>query len=401
MNSHLANYGTFSKSPAMWGLPDNLAILSAHGCRASLNDGNSYIDLVSGLGAILFGYSHPAIVRHLAVALYEGAGSLSLPSVLEGETAELLVEKVGRHVPGWATEPLSVRFAKTGSGAVTMAVRLARAITNRQWIITFKGHYHGWHDWTVARTPPARGITVFAEQVYEAETLADVQSWLAMMPAAAVIFEHKLDEPEPEFYEQLRQICTEAGALLIADEVVTGLRYAPGGICQYYGIKPDLVCLGKGLGNGLPIAAVLGPDKWLKEFRGDQPVFCSSTMWGETMGLAAAKAVLLNYDETVVEHIHRLGQRLLAESPWPVSGHAPRSLFTFCSEFERGYFIKAMFKRGWLVNRPNFLSLSHDERIITNLLETLAEVRQEINDLDMETMADEAKPLPRVLFRGR
>ncbi len=158
----LAFTGTFSKSPLAWGFKADEVITGAQGAHVRLTDGKRYLDWVSGLGSNLLGYGvyHDKFRIAMEGALYNsGAGSLSLEHQLEGEGAERLTELLRRNIGHWRVADLKARFAKTGSEVTTMAVRLARAVTGHYGILTVAGGYHGWNDWTVARSEPAWGVT--------------------------------------------------------------------------------------------------------------------------------------------------------------------------------------------------------------------------------------------------
>lgn len=418
--NYLASVGTYSKNPLMWGLPPNTTITESKGARVTLNDGKKFTDWVSGLGSSILGYCDPDHLAHVTYHLHKSGGSLSLPSSLEAQVAEKLCLMLGSHVPGWTADSISARFAKTGSDVTAMAVRLARAITNKPHIVTFDGSYHGWHENFIARTSPAWGLLPFVPapdnkkqpgelferkahyKVMEIEPNFDIGGWLRWDEIACIIFEVGIDEAPPGWWDYLRKLCDQTGTLLIADEVVTGLRYGLGGACERYGIKPDLVCMGKALGNGLPISALVGRREYMDWFNRVDPVFCSSTFFGESVGLAAADYVLNVWDNDKVDHLWRVGGELMEGSAWPVIGHPCRSLFTFENDVDRAFFIQGMKARGFLINRPNFPTLAHGEAEIKATLQAVREVReawQVTGAEERETMM--AGCMPRVLLRGR
>ncbi|MHA2068831.1 MAG: aminotransferase class III-fold pyridoxal phosphate-dependent enzyme, partial [Candidatus Thorarchaeota archaeon] len=263
----LSEPGTFSKNPTTWGYEEDLRVVSADNVDLTLSDDQTYLTWTF-LGSSLLGY------RSINLPLVQTA---CFPYYLEDQVAEKIVSVIGSRVPGWKNEKLAVRFGLSGSDATTMAIRLARAVTGRSVVVCFKGHYHGWGDWSIARTTPAYGIPEYhyLTKPYSTSSWARVKEiewgdpqdlWEAtsriytMDEVAAVTFEHPLEAASAEWYSALREACDKSGALLIADEVVTGLRYATGGACEFYGIVPDLICLGKGLGNGHPISALVGPN---------------------------------------------------------------------------------------------------------------------------------------------
>lgn len=427
--SYLAVTGTYSKAASAWGLNPDTTIVEAHGCRYKLNDGHGYISWTSGLGSNLLGYCHLGFTSHVASQLELTGGSLSLPSILEAQVAERLCLMLGEHIPNWTPNATSCRFAKTGSDVTTMAIRLARAVTQRPYIVTFQGGYHGWHDDFISRTEPAWGVLPFIpngrggqwqqaepyeRKVYhgirEVEPNFDLGGWMRWDEIAAIIFEQGITDPAPGWYAYLRKLCNQTGTLLIADEIVTGLRYGMGGACERYGIEPDLICMGKGLGNGLPISALIGRREYMDWFNRVDPVFCSSTFWGETVGLAAAEYVLDNWSQEKVDYLWQVGGQLMDGSPstgsgrsaWPVVGHPCRSLFTFDDEVDRAFFIQGMKARGILANRPNFPTLAHGKEEIEATLQAIGEVRELYKVTGAEERAVMMQGcMPRVLFKGR
>ena len=415
--SALVAPGTFSKDPALWGLPPDTCIDSARQPYRSYVpiNGEGYLDWVSGLGANLLGYNHTGFYWHVTRQLVKGSG-FSLTHSLEHKVADLLANQVGSRIPGWQGQPLGVRFCKTGTDATTMAVRLARAVTGNGWVITFDGHYHGWADWSIARTSPGWGLPHGNDEATRLDWAGvGVANWqdkgffLKDRPEnvdfAAVIFEQPATDPVPGWYIFLRRWCDEHNALLIADEVVTGLRYGVGGACERYGIEPDLVCYGKALGNGLPVAALMGRREHMNWFSRVDPVFCSSTGWGETIGLAAAEYVLTTWNEASTGHLWAIGNLLidgLTAAGWDVFGHGARSVLKFASEYERAWFIQGMYRQKVLMNRPNLPNLGHfagDVRVTAIAAEA---VRQEYEDAGEERVKEAMRAhLPRVLFEGR
>jgi len=411
---------TFSKDPSLYGLPEGVAVESAYNTKLVLADYSKnppkkwvVKDFVSGLGSSLFGYNPPAQRKHIDQFPFIAP---SLPHSLEYSVADKLSNLLGTHVPGWTPDGLGVRWCKTGSEATIMAVRLARAVTGNGWVICFKNHYHGWGDSFIARTEPALGLPHSWDLlercdwagVWDADW-GDKEFFLRERPKnvdfAAVIFEQPATDPDSSWYPFLRKWCNDNGALLIADETVTGLRYGLGGASERYGIEPDLYCLGKALGNGLPINALVGRREYMEWFAREDPVFCSSTFWGETAGLAAADWVLDNWDETDVAYIWAIGGELmfeLQEAGWSVMGHGARSVLQFESDTERAFFIHGMLDRGYLFNRPNFPCMAHKPDDPKAVGQAASEVRWAWNQLGPvnRTKVVEGK-IPRVLFKNR
>jgi glutamate-1-semialdehyde 2,1-aminomutase len=395
---------TFSKDPIFWGHDFAVqAIEEGNGTRVKGSNGKWYLDWVAGLGANLLGYGDGvdkgAYSNYMMYQARRGNG-FSLPSVLEEEVAELLVHLLQQHVPGWANTPLQVRWVKTGSDACEVAIRLARAVTGKKYIASHG--YHGWGSDFVSMTPPGHGIPAKVSKYMRA---FDFNVIPEMDSCAGVILEQGLTEPDKNYYNTLRAECDQADALLIMDEVVTGFRYAPGGASEVYGVQPDLICLGKGIANGYPLAAVAGPTEYMQWFARNDPVFVSSTNFGDTMSLASAKYVLEHWNEQRVAHLYEIGNELLSGlklAGWQVVGHAPRSLLLFADDYHKAYFIQEMAARGILMNRPNFPTWAHTMADVEETLAAAREVYANLQNLSQEELeAMFAAGLPTVLFRNR
>ncbi|HYB24017.1 MAG TPA: aminotransferase class III-fold pyridoxal phosphate-dependent enzyme, partial [Solirubrobacteraceae bacterium] len=265
-------------------------------------DGNKYIDYPMALGPILLGYDHPAVTRAVVAQAREGT-TFTLMHPLEVELAELLVEVV----------PCAerVRFAKNGADATGGAIRAARALTGREHVIATG--YHGYHDWYIASTERDAGVPVANRGLIHTVPYNDLRSLeraLAAHEVAAVIMEIPGEEPGVGYLEGALDATHRHGALFILDEIVTGFRYALGGAQELFSFTPDLACLGKGMANGYPLAAVVGRAEPMQAF---EQVFFSMTYAGETVALAAALATLETLRrEPVIEHIWARGEQLRA-----------------------------------------------------------------------------------------
>jgi glutamate-1-semialdehyde 2,1-aminomutase/spore coat polysaccharide biosynthesis protein SpsF len=284
------------------------------------------------------------------------------------------------------------RFMKNGSDATSAAVRLARAVTGRE-RIAYCG-YHGWQDWFAGTTPRPAGVPAgWAELVrpFAWNRLDTLSALFDEHPReyAAVILEVPAEEPAPGFLEGLRDLAHHHGAVFIWDEIVTGLRYARGGAQERYGVTPDLACFGKGLGNGLPISAVVGTRDLMTEF---ERVFISMTFGGDVLALAAARAVL---DEVmqrpVVEYLWDIGATWVDGMRAAIRasgvqatlvGTAPRTVFSFAdqaghtSNEVRSLFLQECVKRGVLLGVPVFMSYGH---YAADIADTLAAAREALD----------------------
>jgi glutamate-1-semialdehyde aminotransferase len=404
--SKLVCSGTFSKAPSAWGFPDDLY---AMGCsiltnKVLLSDGRSYIDWVSGLGAIILG-NDMRFNDHVRKQLFGGI-AYSITNRLEHEVADLLVEKVGSEI--WDdTSDIRIRFAKTGSEACAMAVRLARWYTGRNVIASFG--YHGWFSEFIAAEYPAHGIPV----AYQRDLLrkikwndkTSVDDAFRRGQVGALMVEHPPDGTDDGWYSYLRAMSEVNGATFIMDEVVTGLRFGIGGISAKHNVKPDLVCMGKALGNGLPISAVMGRKDIMDGLSRNDPVFCSSTHWGETVSLSATKYILEMWNRDRVNYLVYIGDALLQglkNAGWDCYGHPQRSLLRFEDDYERAFFIHGMRHRGHLFNRPNFPTLAHTIDDVRDAVTCAEDLREEYENIDKEKLRESLKShLPRVLFRNR
>ncbi len=297
---------TFSKRRSMFPEDAPLFLERGDGCRVWDVDDNEYVDYILGLASITLGYNYHAVTE--AVARQAAQGTIfSLPHRLEVEVSERLTEIIPCAKRGM------VRFLKTGSEANAAAIRVARAATGRD-IVVYCG-YHGWHDWYAITTLGSKGIPKdfarFTVQ-FNYNELASLERALDENygKVAAVIMEPAhFDAPVPGFLERVKTLAHRHGALLIFDEIVTGFRWALGGAQQYFDVVPDLATFGKGMANGLPLAAVVGGSDFMRELE-KEDVFVSGTFGGDTLALAAVRATLDEYrDRSVIDHLWRVGRR--------------------------------------------------------------------------------------------
>lgn len=376
---------TMSKGPTQWAQGIAPTYLSrADGCRVWDVDGNEYLDFPMALGPMILGHRHPAVNRAIVEQLESGI-TFTLPHPLEIDVAERLVAAV----PGVER----VRFAKTGSDATSAAIRLARALTGRDRVIA--AGYHGWHDWYIGGTSWQLGVPAGVAELVEAVPgldLANLEQALRRHPdqVAAVIVEPAgAREPAPGQLQEVVELAHAHGALSIFDEIVTGLRLARGGAQAHYGARPDLTCLGKALGNGMPISALVGPARHMDAL---ERIFFSGTHGGETLSLAAAAATLDVFEhEPVNEHLWRVGRQLqdgLREriarhglGDWvTASGPAPMTIVVVREPDPGSGSLPAktllqqeLLKRGVLFNGTHLLSYAHSEADIALALDAYDE----------------------------
>jgi glutamate-1-semialdehyde aminotransferase len=223
----------------------SLRMTRSAGCRVWDSDGREYLDYLMGLGAVALGYAHPEVTRAVAEAAQQGVVG-PLPPVLE----EALAADLCRAIP-WLER---VRFLKTGAEAMAAAVRLARVVTGRDAVLGCG--YHGWLDW--CQTAEGRGVPAATRALYGELPFNDPARTRELIRAAgdrlaAVVFEPViLEPPSAEWIGVLREETLRTGAILVCDEIKTVCRLAVGGGCERYGIRPDLVVMGKAIANGLP-----------------------------------------------------------------------------------------------------------------------------------------------------
>jgi glutamate-1-semialdehyde 2,1-aminomutase len=245
-------------------MPFPLYIERCAGSRKWDVDGHQYVDFWMGHGALLLGHGHPLVLEAISQQLPKGT-HLGGESPLAIEWAELIRSMV--------PSAQLVRFTQTGGEATLLSMRVARAFTGRDKIVKFMGNFHGWHDQaTLGVVPPyevpfSPGVPASLQASIVLCPFNDVESFRQTVEArddiAGVIMEPggAFDDAipsSPEFLREVRRITKERGIILIFDEVVTGFRYAKGGVQEYFGVTPDLTALGKIVSGGLPGGALVG-----------------------------------------------------------------------------------------------------------------------------------------------
>ncbi|HWG17908.1 MAG TPA: glutamate-1-semialdehyde 2,1-aminomutase [Acidobacteriaceae bacterium] len=277
-------------------------VVRAEGATLFDADGNRYIDLFGSWGPMILGHAFPQVIE----AIREAAGrSVSFGASHGGESS--LAELVRRCFPSIE----KMRFVSSGTEACMSAIRLARGFTGRNFVIKFEGCYHGHADALLVKAgsgvatlgiPGSAGVPAETAQFTLAlpfDSLAAVEAAFAARPdeIACVIVEPVVGNagtilPAPGFLEGLRRLCTEHGALLILDEVMTGFRLSLGGAQQLYSITPDLTTLGKILGGGLPCGAFGGRADVMDYLAPLGPVYQAGTLSGNPLAMAAGIATL-------------------------------------------------------------------------------------------------------------
>ncbi|MAG25479.1 aspartate aminotransferase family protein [Candidatus Pacearchaeota archaeon] len=352
-------------------------------------DGNKYLDFMCGLGPIILGYNHKRTNDAVINQIKDGI-IFSLPTLLEQKLAQLIVDTI----------PCAeqVRFAKNGTDADLAAVRIARSYTNKEKIV--KCGYHGWGDWHGITLRPY-GIPSSLKEIideFEYNNLDSLEKLLNKGDVAGVIMEAQaLTAPEPGFLEGVRELCTKYKALLIFDEVVTGYRWSLGGAQEYYGVIPDLCCIGKSMANGMPISAIAGKKKYMQELN---YIFFSMTFGGECLSLAASIETIEELKEKDFGHIWKLGDMFdkgIKENAKKYglninfAGSAPRHNLTFDESYEdpngmKALFYQEMVKQGILFSNVLYIQFSHTETDIQDTINSSDKafkfVKDNINNIE-------------------
>lgn len=297
-------------------------IKSARGARITDEDGRRYIDYVMSWGPLIHGHAPKGLLDALRKVAAKGT-SFGAPTVLEIE----LAEAVRRRVPSMEL----VRFTSSGTEAAMSALRLARAFTGRDAIVKFAGCYHGHADGFLVEAgsgaatlgvPTSPGVPAAVAALTLSARYNDLTSVEAALArqrggVGAILVEPiagnmGLVPPVSGFLEGLRAICDREGALLIFDEVISGFRASPGGAQGLLGVTPDLTCLGKIIGGGLPVGAYGGREDIMRRVAPDGPVYQAGTLSGNPLAMTAGLWSLGQLSDRLYARLEQLGE-LLAE----------------------------------------------------------------------------------------
>lgn len=280
----------------------------AVGARVHDADGNEYIDYVGTWGPAILGHAPAVVVEAVRAAAARGL-SFGIPNPLEVEMAELIT--------AWVPSVEKVRLVNSGTEATMSAVRLARGFTGRDKVVKFEGCYHGHVDSLLVKAgsgalthgqPDSAGVPrALAELTItlpfnDADALAEVFRREGGAIAAVILepvpANAGLIPPEPGYLERVRDLCSEHGAVLIFDEVMTGFRVARGGVQELTGVRPDLTTLGKVMGGGLPTGAFGGRAEIMEHLAPEGPVYQAGTLSGNPLAMAAGLAQLRELERT-------------------------------------------------------------------------------------------------------
>ncbi len=283
-------------------------IAKAKGARMWDIDGNEYIDYVSSWGPMIVGHADDRVINAITEAAQRGT-SYGAPTIGETEMAE----QIKKMKPSMEI----VRMVNSGTEATMSALRLARGYTGRAKFIKFEGCYHGHADSFLIKAgsgaltlglPDSPGVTKGTAQDTMTARYNDLEGVANMFESfgndiAAVILEPVVGNmgvviPDQEFLQGLRGLTQKYGALLIFDEVMTGFRLSKGGAQEYFGITPDITCLGKIIGGGLPVGAYGGPKEIMEKLAPAGPIYQAGTLSGNPLAVAAGLATLKIIDQT-------------------------------------------------------------------------------------------------------
>lgn len=390
-----------SKRPEMF-LPEQWPTYfkSAKGAAVIDIEGRTFLDMsYCGIGATVLGFADPDVNAAVKNAIDMGS-MCTLNSAEDIELAELLIE-----THPWAD---MVRFGRAGGEAMAIAIRIARAATGRD-MVAFCG-YHGWHDWYLSANLGAtsildghllpgldtkgvpRGLAGLMHP-FHFNNLEEIQSVVAEHrdQLAAIVMEPvRSNEPTPEFIMGVRALANDAGAVLVFDEVTSGLRINSGGAHLAYGVDPDIAVFAKAIANGFPMAAIVGRSSVMDAA---QETFISSTAWTERIGPVAALATLRKHrEQNVSAHLIRIGTRVqkgwteaaqAAAIPVQTSGIAPLGHFAFDlpnAQEVRTLFTQMMLDRGILATGSFYAMWAHTDAHVDRYLEAVNGVFRELRN---------------------
>ena len=348
-------------------------------------EGREYVDWVCAYGPLIAGHAHPAVVRAIADAARLGG---PFGATVEGEL------RLARLIQDRMPSVERIRFVNSGTEAAMSALRVARAATGRDLVLKFEGGYHGHADHLLASAgsgvatlglPGSAGVpaAIAAQTLVVPRTLVAAQEAARAhsVDLAAIIVEPVganvgVVPPEPGFLEGLRSLCSEVGALLVFDEVITGFRVAPGGAQERYGVAADLTVLGKIIGGGLPVGGYGGRADLMGLVAPSGPVYQAGTLSGHPLVMAAGEATLSLLDDAAYARLETLGEAL--EEGLQPYGRVARvgSLLTLFLDDGAFPELHRRLRQGGVLIPPSpyeawFVSLAHTEPDIERTVEAL------------------------------
>ena len=361
-------------------------VKSANGSHFIDVDGNKFLDYLMGLGPITLGYNYEKVNSAITNQLKNGI-LFSLPHKIEIDLSELLCKTIPNID--------MVKFEKSGSNAVTGAVRAARAITQKN-KIAYCGSGGVWHDWYAASISRNDGVPDFNKKLIKIFDYNDSDGLEQIFEnnkneISSIVFEPSVYKiPKNNFLKKIRKIADKNNAVLILDEVVTGFRFDLGGGQKFFDIKGDLVCFGKGMGNGLPISAITGKSEFMKIF---EKLWVSTTNGSETLSLAGTYATITEMKEKkTIQKCWKIGKKLfdgwneIADS-FNISSKMigyPIRMTLHCLDSHghesielKALILQEMVKQGIFMSPgPSFISYSHSVSDIDSTLKAFSNVCQ-------------------------
>ncbi len=412
VSSPVRDYGAVGGTPRV--------IKLANGIEITDEDGNNYLDFVGSWGPLILGHAHPKVVSAVNRAVKRGT-SFGAPCRAEIELAERVIAAY----PGIE----QVRFVSSGTEAVMSAIRLARGATGRDLIVKFSGCYHGHSDSLLVAAgsglatfgrPSSDGVPENFTNLTRVLALNDDEALTDLFRTEGARIAAVIIEPVPannglliqrqEYLQLLRDLCTEHGALLIFDEVITGFRLGPGGAAEHYGITPDMATFGKVIGGGMPVGAFASTKDIMQKLTPQGGVYQAGTLSGNPIAMTAGLTTLKVLEqEDGWQQLDARGQYLeillnpvLEEAPvkaslarigsmfW-ISLHAdtpPRTAEAIASESADTYaaLFHALLNRGVAIApsayEVGFISLAHSRESLEQFAATLSHV---LNNVVNET----------------
>ncbi|NWF49936.1 MAG: aminotransferase class III-fold pyridoxal phosphate-dependent enzyme [Ignavibacteriaceae bacterium] len=343
-------------------------------------DGNEYIDYNMAIGPVSLGYSYPKVDEAIIQQLASGI-TFSMMHPLEVEVSEIISEII--------PNAEAVRFSKTGADVTSAAIRLSRAFTGKNKVLCCG--YHGWHDWYISVTDRNKGIPDQIKDLTFTFNYNDIESLINSIDddTACVILEpFVFEEPQKNFLNELRTICSSKNIVLVFDEMWTGFRISTGGAQEYFGVTADLACFSKAIANGMPLSVLCGKKEIMSLLEKD--VFFYTTFGGETLSLAAAKATITEMiEKNVPQYLSTQGSKLIKglnqilfdfEIDYiTCSGYNCRSIVNFSLKNGNSLELKSLmqqelFKRGILWSGFHNISFSHSDDDIKYTLDAYGDL---------------------------
>lgn len=369
------------------------------GCKLWDVDNNEFVDMTMSLGTTVLGHAYEPVLAAVRKELDRGV-NFCRPSVIEGELAELICDLI--------PSAEMVKFGKNGSDAVTAAVKLARAYTGRKYVARCTADpFNAIHDWFIGSTEVSRGVPMEVQSLtlkFHYNDLASCQQLFDKYPneiACFILEPVSFIPPEGDFLQRLKELCEKNGALLIFDEVVSGFRFALGGVQEMIGVIPHLSAFGKAMANGFSASALVGQKEFMRlggiEHEQERVFLLSTTYGGETHCLAAAIACIneiRNKDaiahfwktgKAIMDGVNRIAVEVGAEKYVSTSGYGCKPGFAFRNEkgevsaVARTLFLQETIAKGLLM--PYMVpSLAHTPEVIEFALNAIRHALVVIKD---------------------